>query len=93
MIIASAVKFFYQEDKEHKFPQIWTGLRHPDIFERMFKMGVKYDKESHVQGFLTDLNEFLDRFEATYEAIDSKQVSFPAERERVALYSEDIWPE
>lgn len=96
MIVASAIKFFYEDDKDHRFPQIWTGLRHADIFERMFKMGVKYDKESHIQGFLTDLDEFLDRYEAAYEAIDSKQVNpdnIWSPYDTKMLYSEDVWPE
>lgn len=95
MIIASAIKFFYKDDVEHKFPQIWTGLRHPDIFERMFKMGVEYDKNSYIQGFITDTDEFLDRYEAAYEAIDSKQVNpdnIWSPYDTKILCSEDVWP-
>lgn len=92
MIVASAVKFFYEDDKEHRFPQIWTGLRHCDIFERMFKMGVKYDKKSHVQGFVDNCNRFMDRYDAAGVAFACEQVS--EERFRhCELYSEDIWPE
>lgn len=92
MIIASAIKFFYKEDTEHRFPQIWTGLRHADIFERMFKMGVEYDKESHIQGFVTDDNRFLNRYEARHEAVECRQVD-PLFFTAGALYSEDLWPE
>lgn len=95
MIVASAIKFFYKDDVEH-IPQIWTGLRHADIFEHMFNMDIKYDKESHIQGFVTDLDEFLDRHEAAYEAIDSKQVNpdqIWSPYDTKMLYSEDIWPE
>lgn len=91
MIICSAIKFFYQEDKEHRFPQIWTGLRHADVFERMFMAGVKYDKESHVQGFMTDSNIFLDRYDAKHEARRCRQLI--EDTDDKSLYSEDMWPE
>lgn len=95
MIVASAIKFFYEDDKEHRFPQIWTGLRHCEIFERMFKMGVKYDKESHVQGFVDSCNRFMDRYDAAGVAFVCKQVTDERFNKECAhpLYSEDIWPE
>ena len=93
MIIASAIKFFYEDDKDHKFPQIWTGLRHADIFERMFQMGVRYDKNSHVQGFITEFNEFMDRYEAQSHAYDCDQIDEETFYSMKCLYSEDIWPE
>ena len=93
MIIASAIKFYYQEDKEHKFPQIWTGLRHADIFERMFKMGVEYDKDNHVQGFIDEQNKFYDRYDAMDIAVARNQISWEFYMNNRQLYSEDIWPE
>ncbi len=92
MIVASAIKFFYLDDKEHKYPQIWTEKRHSNIFERMAQMNVKYDKKSYIQGFLTDCNAFLDRCEAAYEAYLSHQITWIPTNSR-PLYSEDIWPE
>lgn len=93
MIVASAIKFFYEDDAERRFPQIWTGLRHCDIFERMFKMGVKYDKESHVQGFVTEWNAFMDRYEAQSHAYECDQIDGETFYSQKQLYSEDIWPE
>lgn len=96
MLIGSAIKFFYKDDTEHKFPQIWTGLHHSDIFERMYKMNVSYDKETHIEGFITDLDEFLDRYQAVIEAINSKQVEPDqvwSPYDTTILHSEDIWPE
>lgn len=59
------------------------------ILERMFKMGIEYDKNNDVQGFLTYSNKFLDRFEAYKYAIDCGQLT-PTEDKIITLYSEDI---
>lgn len=98
MIIASAIQFYYKSDREHQFPQIWTAFRHADIFENMFKMRVDYDKESAIQGFITDDSIFLDRYQAAEYAIEHKQVIpeqiwSPYECNSKILYSEDLWPE
>lgn len=96
MIIASAIMFFYEDDKEHLFPQVWTGLRHADILERMFHMGVRYDKDTHIQGFLTNVDVFLDRYQAAEHAIECKQIDpdqIWGPYDTKILYSEDIWPE
>lgn len=93
MITASAIKFFHEDDKDHRFPQIWTGLRHANILERMFNMGVKYDKDTCVQGFITETNEFMDRYEALSHAYSYDQIDSETFYSMKQLYSEDIWPE
>ncbi len=93
MIVASAIKFYFEDDVEHKFPQILTGLRHADIFERMFTLGIKYDKESHVQGFITDDDTFFDRYMAMAYAYLEDQVGTEQFKNNCQLYSEDLWPE
>lgn len=90
MIIASAIKFYIREDSE--YPIIWTGHRHSDIFEDMYYHGIQYVKPTAIQGFITDDNRFLDRFEAREHAISCGQL-YPEETPFDALYSEDLWPE
>ena len=53
----------------------------------MFNLGIKYDRETHIQGFLTDDNRFLDRYDAAhvaYENGQTKELCLP-------LFSEDMW--
>lgn len=92
MIIASAIRFFFISDIDHEYPQIWTGCRHPDILEKMFGKRVLYDTATAVQGFLTDDNRFLNRYEAKEYAIKCGQLT-SEEIEYIELYSEDLWPE
>lgn len=87
MIKYSAVLFF----DENNYPVIMTGLRHADIFEKMFKHKIKYDKNKAIQGFITDKNQFLDRYEAKKEAENNNQII--EKTNLVELFSEDIWPE
>lgn len=88
-LIAAAIKFY---PKDSKYPQIVCGKRHCDCFEWMFKHLVEYDKNTHEQGFLTNTNQFVDRYEAMNMALDWGQVS--EEDGYVSgqqLYSEDLW--
>lgn len=89
MIICSAIKFYQKDDEE--YPVIMTAKRHADVFEKMFNLGIKYHKDSAIQGFLTDDNHFLDRYEAKHEARRCGQLVVDTGDR--ALYSEDIWPE
>jgi len=88
-LVASAIKFY---PKDSEYPQIVCGKRHCDCFEWMFKHQVEYDKNTHEQGFLTNTNQFVDRYEAMNMALDWGQVS---EKDGYAsgqqLYSEDLW--
>ena len=65
MIIASAIKFI---PHFRDYPVIICGKRHADCLEEAFDMGYEWDKEELIQGFLTDDNRFLDRYDAKIEA-------------------------
>ena len=90
MIVASAIKFYIRDD--NRYPIIWTGHRHSEILKDMFYSGIHYVKPTAIQGFITDDNRFLDRYEAREHAIDCGQL-YPEEVPFSALYSEDLWPE
>ena len=86
-LIAAAIKFY---PKDSEYPQIVCGKRHCDCLEWMFKHQVEYDKLTHEQGFLTEHNQFVDRYEAMYLAHD--QVLDPANyKPGSPLFSEDVW--
>lgn len=86
-IIAAAVQY---TPLGSSFPCTVAAKRHCDCFEWMFEQRIKYDKETCVQGFLTDHNQFIDRYEAMYLAHD--QLLDPAAyKPGSPLYSEDLW--
>ena len=85
MLISSAIKF--QEIGSNYF-QIMCGKRHADIFQRMFQLGIKYNKKTYETGFLTDNFQFLNRKDAASEALESGQIKELI----IPLFSEDVWP-
>lgn len=87
-LICSAIKFRMINSE---YFHIMCGKRHADIFETMFHLGIKYDKITHIQGFMTDNNRFIDRYEA-YE-IAKANGQLICEGDSRILYSEDVWPE
>ena len=88
-LIAATIKFY---PKDSEYPQIVCGKRHCDCFEWMFKHQVEYDKITHEQGFLTNTNQFVDRYEAMNLALDWGQVSEEdGYKSGQQLYSEDLW--
>ena len=89
MIIASAIKF---TPHFGKYPVVICGKRHPDCLEEAFQMGYEWDKEDLVQGFMTDDDRFLDRYDAKIEARKCRQLIVDDDKYR-ELFSEDIWPE
>lgn len=94
-IISSAIKFKLVNDS---YWAILTGKRHPDILEKMFQLRLIYDKNTAIQGFLTDDDRFVDRFEAMEIAMQANQISENILKEiertkQMQLYSEDIWIE
>lgn len=86
-IIASAIKFYMENDS---YPTIMTAKRHCDIYEKMYNLGIKYDKKTQVQGFITDTNLFLDRYNAFQFAKENGQIV--SEDDYCELFSEDLWP-
>lgn len=88
-IVAAAIKF-YPEDSD--YPQIVCGHRHCDCFEWIFHHKIEYDKQTHIQGFLTEDNQFIDRYEAMDIALEEKQLLDPyIYKVGRPLYSEDLW--
>ena len=85
MIKHSAIMFFLHDDR----PVIVTGLRHADILEKSFRLGLEY--KNMIQGFLNDKNQFLDRREAKFEARRCNQLI--EDTDYGELFSEDMWPE
>ena len=88
MIIASAIKF---TPHFGKYPVIICGKRHSDCLNEAYEIGYEWDKEELVQGFLTDDNRFLDRYDAKKEARKCRQLVEDNDNFR-ELFSEDIWP-
>lgn len=66
-----------------------VGVRHADIFERAFRQGIKYNKEKTIQGFWTNKDNFLDRYEAKKLAMSNGQLS--EDTGLAELFSEDLW--
>lgn len=94
-VTAAAIKFFISNDKDIlSDPMIICGRRHSNVFEAMFLLGFRYDKPSHVQGFWTNQNRFVDRHEAFEIAKAANQILPEAQQEAEkshTLYSEDVW--
>lgn len=88
-LVAAAIKF-YPIDSE--YPQIVCGKRHCNCLEWMFKHKVEYDKQTHIQGFLTEDNQFVDRYEAMDIALEEEQLLNPDDyKPGKPLFSEDVW--
>lgn len=86
-IIAAAIKFYMENDP---YPSIMTAKRHCNILEKMYDLHIKYDRKTYIQGFLTDTNLFLDRYEALKLAKENGQI--PKDWKYAELFSEDLWP-
>lgn len=88
-LVAAAIKFY---PIDSKYPQIVCGKRHCDCLEWMFTHKVEYDKNTHIQGFLTEDNQFVDRYEAMDIALEEEQLLDPNIYKPVKpLFSEDVW--
>ena len=96
-VVAAAIKF---QQQDFAYPTVMCGRRHADIFEQMFSLGIKYDKQSHVQGFWTNQDRFVDRYEAFEIAFNAGQIFSSVLEEYteqysclkgIPLFSEDVW--
>ena len=102
-LIAAAIKFY---PKDSEYPQIVCGKRHCDCLEWMFKHHVEYDKQIHIQGFMTNRSRFVDRYEAAEIAWRARQVLEESDvyqkmyddywdngelTKAYQLFSEDLW--
>ncbi len=86
-LVAAAIKFY---PKDSDYPQIVCGKRHCDCLQWMYGHGVEYDRNTQEQGFLTENNQFIDRYSAMYYA--REQLLDPEKyRPGFPLFSEDVW--
>lgn len=98
-IVAAAIKF---KPLDSEYYQIMCGKRHCNVLELMYKHGLDYHKVGAIQGFLTEDDQFLDRYDAARMAYYSGQLSPDTELwQKMAkdedmiyahpLFSEDLW--
>ena len=102
-LVAAAIKFY---PKDSEYPQIICGKRHCNCFEWMFKHQVEYDKITHEQGFSTDENHFVNRYQAaeiawyanqvlkesdTYQKMWEDYINNGELTKAYQLFSEDLW--
>ena len=92
-VVSAAIKFYIVDDE---YPTIMCGKRHSNVFEKMYDLHIKYDKQTAIQGFLTNENSFVDRYEAFEIARAADQLLPEAKEEykdKIAtqLFSEDVW--
>ena len=98
-VISAAIKF---KPKDCDYFQIWCGKRHCNILEMMYNHRIEYERATAVQGFLTDEDQFLDRYDAAIAAFCANQIlpesdlyekmhSDPELLYAYQLYSEDVW--
>lgn len=92
-IVSAAIKFYIKGDT---YPTIMCGKRHCNVLEKMYNMHIEYDKQTAIQGFLTDNDTFVDRYEAFEIACAANQLLLKAKEEYKdkiipQLFSEDVW--
>lgn len=98
-LVAAAIKF---KPKGCDYFQIMCGKRHCNVLEMMYKLRIEYEKATAVQGFLTEDDQFVDRYDAARMAYYSGQLSPDTELwQKMAkdedmiyghpLFSEDVW--
>ena len=98
-IVSAAIKF---KPKGFDYFQIMCGERHCDVFEIMHLLKINYERSTAVQGFRTDEDQFVDRYDAARMAFFSgqlpkntelwqKMVSDTRLQNAYPLYSEDLW--
>lgn len=90
MIKCPAVKFVpFGTD----YPVIVAGSQHSvcyDTIQEHFAHAY-YQSPDIVEGFLDEMDKFLDRYDAKYEALRCGQLTHDTSDR--ALHCEDIWPE
>ena len=98
-IISAAIKF---KPKGFDYFQIMCGKRHCDVLEIMHLLRINHEVTTMVQGFLTDEDQFVDRYDAARMAFFSGQLPKDTElwqkmsrddklQNAYALYLEDLW--
>lgn len=102
MIASACVKFYTkekvlgEEDFQIVIPPVCYDIpchRHADAFYiiSQFVGASEIDKPRTEQGFLTNEDQFLNRYDAMQEAIRCGQVPPGSDKLCAELYSEDLW--
>lgn len=87
-VICSAIKFHRLDDMDAWC--IYTGKRHCDALRRMYLDNIKYDKPTAIEGFITNRDRFVSRYEAAVIAKAANQI-ISDDFNGTCLYSEDVW--
>lgn len=98
-LVSAAIKF---KPKGCKYFQIMCGKRHCNVLEMMYNLRIEYEKATAVQGFLTDEDQFVDRYDAAQMAYRNGQIlpdsdllekmnADPDMLNAYQLFSEDVW--
>ena len=103
-IVASAIKVY---PKGSEYPIIVCGKRHCNYLETLWNSKIEIDKSKNVQGFITEFDVFLDRYQAAEAAWAEKQILPESETYKkmakdaaehngqftkaYTLFSEDLW--
>lgn len=95
-LLCSAIWFddgidtYVHQPRNIKTGYVVCGRRHHNCFTTVAMLqGVRKERNTkdEVQGFLTNKDRFVDRYEAAKIALASGQIKEPTER----LFSEDVW--
>ena len=84
-LVSSAIKFQLENSD---YWHIMTGLRHANVYATMYELNIKYKKSTVEEGFLTDTNQFFNRFDAVEVAYKANQIN---NNKIFELFSEDLW--
>jgi hypothetical protein len=91
-ILCAAI--WYQDDKEHvhqpkniETGYVLCGRRHHNCIASLSIFGKRTNQQKHVQGFITNLDRFVDRKEAGEIAFNSGQIL----KQTNCLFSEDLY--
>lgn len=86
MIVCAAIK-------DSRNGNVIGGVRHNCILNTIKDLSIQIPKENRIQGFLTDDNKFVDRYEAYTIALSCGQLSSTTRNNKHnnELFSEDIY--
>lgn len=86
MIVCAAIK-------DSRNGNVIGGVRHSYILNTIKDLSIQIPKENRIQGFLTDDNKFVDRYEAYTIALSCGQLSSTTRNNKHnnELFSEDIY--
>lgn len=86
---AAVIFYFTHPTGEVYYSCMRLGQRHVQCIENQYYHSNNYNKKLTVQGFWTNKNRFLDRYEAKQLALANGQLT--EDTKYAELYSEDLW--